>query len=108
MGDGAEAPIWESASNLSTSGAENSYYVEDGSYVRLQRVGLAYDLTGDFLNTLGLTKFRVGLSATNIWTITDYSGLDPGVGGDADTQFGIDVGNYPVTPGYNVNVEIGF
>ena len=38
LGDGAAAPIWESASNLSTSAGTNSWYVEDGSYLRLQRI----------------------------------------------------------------------
>ena len=108
LGNNAAAPIWESASNLSTSGAENSWYVEDGSYVRLQRLGLSYSFNDLALNRLGLSNLRVGLSANNIWTITGYEGLDPGVGGGADTNFGIDVGNYPVTPSYLINVSLGF
>ena len=40
-------------------------------------------------------------------TLTKYSGLDPVVGGDADTTFGVDVGNYPVTPSYLLNINIG-
>lgn len=108
LGNSAAAPIWESASNLSTSGAENSWYVEDGSYVRLQRLGLAYTFNDLLLNRLGLSNLRVGLSANNLWTITGYEGLDPGVGGGADTNFGIDVGNYPVTPSYLLNISLGF
>jgi hypothetical protein len=38
-------------------------------------------------------------------TITNYSGLDPMIGG-ADTNFGIDVGNYPVTPSYLLNIRL--
>ena len=55
---------------------------------------------------MGLRKFKVGLSANNIWTLTDYSGLDPQVAGP-DTNFGIDVGNFPVTPSYAITLEIG-
>lgn len=106
LGNNAAAPIWESASNLSTSGAGNSWYVEDGSYVRLQRLALSYDFT-DLTDKIGLSKLKVGLSANNIWTITDYSGLDPGIGGGADTNFGIDVGNYPVSPQYLITLELG-
>jgi TonB-dependent starch-binding outer membrane protein SusC len=40
--------------------------------------------------------------------LTKYQGLDPGVGGNADTQFGIDVGNYPVTKGFTVGLNLGF
>ena len=37
-GNSAGAPIWESASNLSTNAGANSWYIEDGSYLRLQRI----------------------------------------------------------------------
>jgi len=102
------SPIWESASNLSTNSAANSWYVEDGSYLRLQRIGLSYDLAGSTLDRIGVGTMRVGFSANNVLTFTGYSGLDPGVGGGADTNFGIDVGNYPVTPSYIFNVSLGF
>ncbi len=107
LGNNAAAPIWESAANLSTSGAANSWYVEDGSYARLQRLAFIYSFSQLVNNSNTLSKFEIGLSANNIWTITGYSGLDPVVGGDADVNFGIDVGNYPVTPSYLINVNIG-
>ena len=107
LGNSAAAPIWESASNLSTSGASNSWYVEDGSYARLQRLAFTYSFSQLVENSNVLSKFDVGISANNIWTITGYSGLDPVVGGDADVRFGIDVGNYPVTPSYLIQVNIG-
>ncbi|EAR15277.1 putative outer membrane protein, probably involved in nutrient binding [Robiginitalea biformata HTCC2501] len=107
LGNNAAAPIWESASNLSTSGAANSWYVEDGDYIRLQRIALMYSFDDEVLNSLGLKRLEFGVSANNVWTITKYSGLDPVVGGDADTTFGIDVGNYPVTPSYLFNLNIG-
>ena len=107
LGNSAAAPIWESASNLSTSGASNSWYVEDGSYARLQRLAFTYSFSQLVDNSNVLSKFDVGISANNIWTITGYSGLDPVVGGDADVRFGVDVGNYPVTPSYLINVNIG-
>ncbi|RKN76908.1 SusC/RagA family TonB-linked outer membrane protein [Ulvibacterium marinum] len=107
LGNNAAAPIWESETNLSTSGAGNSWYVEDGSYARLQRLALVYSFEDKVKDALGLSTFEVGLSANNIWTITNYSGLDPGVGGDVDTRFGIDVGNFPVTPQYLITVNLG-
>ncbi|WP_400073624.1 SusC/RagA family TonB-linked outer membrane protein [Zobellia russellii] len=106
LGNNAEAPIWESKTNIYTSGAANSYYVEDGSFVRLQRLALTYSFDSNLLDRLGVTKFKLGFSANNIWTITDYSGLDPVVAG-ADTNFGVDVGNYPATPSYLISLNIG-
>ena len=106
LGNNAAAPIWESASNLSTSGASNSWYVEDGSYIRLQHMALSYSFDNLVMDKLGLSKLKLGLAANNIWTITNYSGLDPQVAGP-DTNFGIDVGNYPVTPQYLITLELG-
>jgi TonB-linked SusC/RagA family outer membrane protein len=108
LGDNAAAPIWESASNLSTSGAANSWYVEDGTFLRLQRIGLSYTFSDDILKGSGLTNVTLGASANNLWTLTAYEGLDPMVGGGADTNFGIDVGNYPVTPSFLFNLSLGF
>jgi TonB-linked SusC/RagA family outer membrane protein len=105
LGNNALAPIWESATNLSTSGAANSWYVEDGDFLRLQRLAISYDVAGSILEQLGIKDLSVGLSANNLFTLTSYSGLDPVVGG-ADTNLGIDVGNYPVTPSYLLNIKI--
>ena len=106
LGNNAAAPIWESASNLSTNGASNSWYVEDGSFARLQMLSLAYNFDRDKIEQFGLSKLKLGVSANNIWTITGYEGLDPMVAGP-DTNFGIDVGNFPVTPSYLFNLELG-
>lgn len=106
LGNNAAAPIWESASNLSTSGASNSWYVEDGSFARLQQLSIAYNFDSDLLERHGISSLRVGVAANNVWTITGYEGLDPMVAGP-DTNFGIDVGNFPVTPSYLINIQLG-
>jgi len=108
LGNNAIAPIWESASNLSTNSAANSWYVENGSFLRLQRVALSYTFDSSVLTNLGLSNLKIGIAANNLVTFTGYTGLDPIVGGGADTNFGIDVGNYPATPSYMLNVAVGF
>jgi TonB-linked SusC/RagA family outer membrane protein len=108
LGDNALAPIWESASNISTSGAENSWYVEDGSYLRLQNIAVGYTVPTAAAKKLGFSRARIAASTNNLFTFSKYSGLDPAVGGDADQQFGIDVGNYPVTRSFNVSINLGF
>jgi hypothetical protein len=94
-----------SASNISTNGAANSWYVENGDYLRLQSLALSYDFDGAVLDRLGVSDLTIGISGNNLLTITNYSGLDPMIGG-ADTNFGIDVGNYPVTPSYLLNIRL--
>ncbi len=105
---GATIPIFETASNFSTNTQANSFYIEDGSYLRMQSLGAGYTLPATALSKLGMNRLRVFASATNLFTLTKYKGLDPGVGGAVDTSFGIDVGNYPVTRGWTVGVNVGF
>ncbi|MBC6993745.1 TonB-dependent receptor [Neolewinella lacunae] len=102
-----DIPIYESASNFSTSQESTSYYVEDGSFLRMQNLTLGYTLRNSTLNSV-FTNLRLAVSATNLFTITGYDGLDPAVGGAADTNFGVDVGNYPVTRGFNFNLSFDF
>ncbi|UFH56565.1 TonB-dependent receptor [Spirosoma sp. KNUC1025] len=101
-------PIYESASNFSTQTQTISYYVENGSYARMQYLTLGYTFPAVVLNKINLNRLRLSLSATNLFTITKYTGLDPAVGGSADTNFGIDIGNYPIQRGYNVGLSFGF
>jgi hypothetical protein len=108
LGNSAAAPIWESNSNMSTSGAANSWYVEDGDYIRIQNISLGYNIPKNYTSKLGIKRAKFTLSANNIFTITKYKGLDPGVGGAADTGFGIDVGNYPVTRSFNASINLTF
>ena len=101
-------PIFEDVANISTNTVPNSFYVEDGSYLRMQNITLGYTLPSGVLNKAGLGRVRFSVSANNIFTITGYKGLDPGVGGAADSNFGIDVGNYPITRSYNLGLSVGF
>ncbi|NBB22754.1 SusC/RagA family TonB-linked outer membrane protein [Runella sp. CRIBMP] len=105
---GATIPIFETASNFSTNTQSNSFYVENGSYVRFQNITLGYNLPASALSKARIQRLRVFASTNNIFTLTKYQGLDPGVGGNADTNFGIDVGNYPLTKGWTVGLNLGF
>ncbi|MVM32195.1 SusC/RagA family TonB-linked outer membrane protein [Spirosoma sp. HMF4905] len=100
-------PIFETASNFSTNTQATSYYVENGSYGRMQYLTLGYTVPAAMLNKIHMSRLRISLTATNLFTITKYKGLDPSVGGAADTSFGVDVGNYPITRAYNVGLSFG-
>jgi TonB-linked SusC/RagA family outer membrane protein len=100
-------PIYESTANFSTSTQSNSYYVEDGSYLRLVNLSLGYTLPNDALGG-SFNNLRLAVATNNLFTITGYEGLDPAVGGAADTDFGVDVGNYPVTRAFNFQVSLDF
>ena len=104
----ATIPIFESNSNFSTNTQSNSFYVEDGSYFRLQNITLSYNVPSSTASTRGLESARLFAGVNNVFTITGYSGADPSVGGAADTNFGIDLGNFPITRSWTAGVNIAF
>ena len=104
----AETPIFENVSNFSTNTQPNSWYVEDGSFLRMQNINIGYNLANILPARVDVSRARVYVGANNIFTITKYKGLDPAVGGAADTNFGIDVGNYPVTRSIVVGLGVTF
>ncbi|MDO6472214.1 TonB-dependent receptor [Maribacter sp. 1_MG-2023] len=55
----------------------NSYFVEDGSYLRLKNIQLGYAFSDKVTDRIGLDSFRVYLQGTNLLTITGYEGFDP-------------------------------
>jgi TonB-linked SusC/RagA family outer membrane protein len=106
---GATIPIFENASNFSTQASNaNSFYVEDGSYFRMQNISLAYNFPAAIVSRMNIEKLRIFASTNNVFTISKYEGLDPSVGGAVDTQFGIDVGNFPITRSFTFGLNLGF
>jgi len=105
---GAEIPIFESVSNFSTNTQSNSFYVEDGSFLRLQNVTFSYNLPKVKTGKLNLSDVRLYAGVNNVFTITGYSGKDPSVGGAADTNFGVDLGNFPLTRSWTFGVDVSF
>jgi TonB-linked SusC/RagA family outer membrane protein len=84
----------------------SSYFVEDGSFLRLKTLGLGYNLPRKMLKRTGLTSVRLSATATNLITWTKYSGLDPEVNSNNPLLRGLDRFAYPrprtVTFGVNV------
>jgi TonB-linked SusC/RagA family outer membrane protein len=66
--------------------ATSSYFVEDGSYVKIREASLRYSFYEDQIaslfggRTLGLTQASINLIGRNLFTFTDYGGYDPEVG----------------------------
>lgn len=103
-----DVPIYENVSNFSTNTQANSWYVENGTFFRMQSITLAYNFPTLTLERLKMERLRVFASLNNIFTITSYEGLDPMVGGAVDTMYGIDVGNFPLTRSFTFGVNLTF
>ncbi len=88
----------------------NGYFVEDASFVRLRDVTISYDFNRlaklDFIQSMTLS-----LSGRNLFTITNYSGLDPEATGtrlNNPLYRGIDLWNFPNTKSFIVGLNIAF
>ncbi|MFZ6009453.1 MAG: SusC/RagA family TonB-linked outer membrane protein [Bacteroidota bacterium] len=103
---GASTPKASNKSNFSTNTQSVSYYVENGSFLRMKNIQIGYMIPQDIIGKIGLTTARVYIQGVNLFTATKYSGLDPELGGD-DRSFGVDHGNYPVVKQFLVGVNIG-
>lgn len=77
-------------------------FVEDASYLRLKNIRLAYNLPANWMKHAKLSKAQFYVSAQNLFTITNYSGMDPEVGG------GVDIGFYPQARTYILGAVIEF
>ncbi|GGH02416.1 SusC/RagA family TonB-linked outer membrane protein [Mucilaginibacter phyllosphaerae] len=91
----AKTPIAENANNFSTTDAINSYYVENGSFLKLRSVQVGYTFAPSMLKSVGVDKLHVYVQGTNLFTITKYTGADPELQSIDQNSVGVDLGNYP-------------
>ncbi|MDG5800247.1 TonB-dependent receptor [Marinilabiliaceae bacterium ANBcel2] len=88
----------------------SSYFIEDGSYLRVKDVTLSYQFNNNLLYSWGIHRLEPYFTASNLLTWTNYSGMDPEVnqwGGSGSVQ-GIDWGTYPQTKSFVLGVNIDF
>lgn len=86
----------------------SDFYVEDGSFVRLQSVQLGYTLNEDKTQKVGFDKVRFYLSASNLFTLTKYQGYDPTTSNGAPIGGGIDLGFYPNPKTFLLGLNVNF
>lgn len=108
----AKAPIQEKEQSFSSNGVPNSYFVENGSYLRLKNIQIGYTLPEKTLQKFGVGRLRVYLSTANLFTITKYSGIDPEIGTSSETDnqtaFGVDDGAYPSQRTFLLGLNLKF
>lgn len=85
----------------------DSFYVEDGSFLRVKNVSLGYQLP---LRTKFVKRARVYISGQNLWTFTSYRGFDPEVNSDftSNVQYGVDNYAYPAARTFTCGATLSF
>lgn len=89
----------------------SSRWVEDGSYIRMKNITLAYNLPLSILSKIHVSGLSAYITAANLFTITKYTGYDPevssfnaaGAGG-----LGIDLSNYPTSKTFMFGINLTF
>lgn len=90
-------------------GYVSDLYIEDGDYFRISNVTLGYDFSR-LIKSKYISQLRLYASVQNLFTFTNYSGMDPevGYGGGDDWTSGIDLGYYPGSRTYMFGVNLKF
>jgi hypothetical protein len=98
----ATLPIWD---NLATNDKmPSSFFIEDGSYLRLKNLQLGYTISNSRL----FGKLRFYVQAYNLLTFTKYTGIDPEISTGSATNAGIDFGgNYPIARKILFGISLG-
>ena len=104
---GARVPMASNISNFSTNTQVSSFFIENGSYLRMKNLQLGYTIPESILSKVNIKSLRVYIQTVNLFTITKYTGLDPELGGD-DRAYGSDTGNYPLVKQLLFGLNVSF
>lgn len=86
----------------------SSFFLVDGSFLRLRNVQLGYTLPDRYIKTLSIRKLRIYVSGTNLFTDTKYTGYTPQFAGGTVIDNNIDRGIYPVARTISLGINLNF
>lgn len=109
-GNGSIPRADRESGNHGNNNRPSSFQVEDGSYVRLRNVTLGYTLPTEKFFGSKIQKLRFYVTATNLFTITDYLGYNPEVSSITTNSLtpGEDYGAFPLTRSFTMGVNLKF
>lgn len=89
---------------------KSSRYIEDGSFMRIKNVTLSYNFSKRLLHKTGIKTARIFTTLQNLYTFTNYTGMDPEVNyyGVSNIIMGTDFFTYPQSRTILVGFNIGF
>jgi TonB-linked SusC/RagA family outer membrane protein len=102
----AEYPRLDPTNKNNNFDRVSSFYIEDGSYIRLKNIQLGVSLPRTWIGKVGLSEFKIYLAATNLLTFTKYSGMDPEIYQEDPLSAGIDKASYPHPRSFIIGTSI--
>ncbi len=102
--------ISAAGTSLNDNNRVSDRFVEDGSYLRLKTLSLAWNLPKRWLNAAKLDWVQVYGNIQNLFTICGYDGYDPEIGAQGQSVIlqGIDNYRYPSQRIYTVGLKVKF
>ncbi len=91
-----------------TTRLTQSYFIEDGSFLRCNDITIGYTLPKTLTQKWGISKARFYASTSNLFIITGYSGYDPEVDVQTGLTCGMDFNRYPRSRGFVFGTNITF
>lgn len=86
----------------------SDFYVEDGSFLRIQTINLGYHFNKEVIQTVGLKNLRLYAKVDNVFTFTKYRGYDPAASTGDPLGGGVDLGFYPSPRTYLLGLNVNF
>ncbi|WP_439183326.1 SusC/RagA family TonB-linked outer membrane protein [Carboxylicivirga taeanensis] len=81
-------------------------YVFDASYIRMKNITLSYQLPAGLLKNMRIKNASVFASATNLFTITEWPGLDPELLGGGVTSMSVNDDPYPLSKTFSIGIKV--
>ena len=107
-GEGTSNTVPRLTNNDSSWTSFSDLYLQDGDYLRISNITLGYDFA-KLISCKYISQARLYVQAQNLFTFTNYNGMDPEVGFGQDTWMsGIDTGSYPHARTFLVGVNLKF
>jgi hypothetical protein len=105
---------WTSGSNKQDEPRANTgnlpastYFVESGSFARINNLTVGYNLPGTFLKKIKISRLRIYATSQNLYTLKKFSGFTAELPGDPISS-GIELSAYPTTRTISFGLNVGF
>lgn len=107
-GEGTSNSVPRASTNAANNFLFSDFYVEDGSYLRIQNLQIGYSLPASVLEKVRMDKFRIYVAVNNAFTFTKYKGYNPDVSNENPLAAGVDLGQYPQTRTFTTGINVSF
>ena len=108
IGEGTSTTVPRVTTAATANNVFSDFYVEDGSYIRLQRLSLGYTIPKETTEKIRIKEVRFFVAINNLFTLTKYMGYDAAASSGAPIGSGFDSGFYPAPRIYSIGLNLNF